>query len=120
MPRYFLHDYHISRPMTHVLANFEYVSLFDAWAQQFDKLKWALTYTALLLWMYYFSFQLSGFYCINFTQSYACLFDKLLCALLGFDLSSNFQLNMEWLMLHEPLPELILEGYSLHVLLHHI
>ena len=24
MPRYFAHDYHISRPMTNVLANFEY------------------------------------------------------------------------------------------------
>jgi len=118
MPRYFVHDYHISRPMTHVQANFEYVSLFDGWIRQFDKLKRALTCTALLLWMYYFSFQLSGFYCINFTKSYACLFDKPLRALLGFDLSSNFQLNMQWLMHHGPLPELILERYSLDVLLH--
>jgi len=37
---------------------------------------------------------------------------------LGFDLSSNFQLDMEWPMLHEPIPELILKGYSLDVLLH--
>ena len=32
VPRYCVHDNHIFRPMTHVLANFEYVSLFDAWA----------------------------------------------------------------------------------------
>uniref|UniRef100_A0A7C8YVI2 Uncharacterized protein n=1 Tax=Opuntia streptacantha TaxID=393608 RepID=A0A7C8YVI2_OPUST len=68
--------------------------------------------------MYYFCFQLSDFYCINFTESCTCLFDKLLHALLGFDLSSNFQLDMEWPMLHEPIPELILEGYSLDVLLY--
>jgi len=118
VPRYFVHDYHSSRPMTHVLANFEYISLSDAWAQQFDKLKRALTCATLLLWMYYLCFQLSHFYCINFTASCACLFDKLLRALLGFDLNSNFQLDMEWLMLHQPLLELIIDGYSLDALLH--
>ena len=51
----------------------------------------------------HFYLQLSNFYCIYFTESCSCLFDKLLCALIGFDLSSNFQLDMEWLMLHEPL-----------------
>jgi len=30
------------------------------------------------------------------------LFDKLLRALMSFDLSSTFQLNVEWLMLYKP------------------
>ena len=116
--RYLVHDDQISRSMTHLLASFKYISLFDVWAQQFDKLKGALTCAALMIWMYYFCLQPSNLYCINFIESCSCLFDKLLCALIGFDLSSNFQLDMEWLMLHEPLLELILEGYSLDVLLH--
>jgi len=38
-PRQLVHEDKISRPMTHWLANFEYVYLFSNWAQQFDKLK---------------------------------------------------------------------------------
>ena len=88
--RQFIYDDHISRPMTHLLAKFECISLFDIWVQQFDKLKWVLTHAALTLWMYSFSFQLSYFYCVNFAESYSYLFDKLLCALIGYDLSSTF------------------------------
>ena len=43
---------HISRPMTHLLANFEHVYLFSNWAEQFGKLKRALICVALMLWMY--------------------------------------------------------------------
>jgi len=52
LPRPFIHDDILSRPMTHLLATFEYVYPFFDWAQQFDKLKRALTYAALLCWMY--------------------------------------------------------------------
>jgi len=41
-PRQFVHDHKISRPVTHLLAKFEYVYLFPDWAQQFDKLKQTL------------------------------------------------------------------------------
>jgi len=46
------------------------------------------------------------------------VFDKLLRALMGFELSSTFQLDMEWLMLHRPLSKHISRGYSLGILLH--
>ena len=36
LPRQFVHDDPISRLMTHMLANFEYVCLFSYWAHQFD------------------------------------------------------------------------------------
>jgi len=41
-------DDHIYRLMIHLLATFKYVYLFSDWTQQFDKLKSALTCTALL------------------------------------------------------------------------
>jgi len=49
LPRLLIHDDKISRPMTTVLVNTEYVCLFDMWAQLFDKWKRALT-CALLPW----------------------------------------------------------------------
>jgi len=52
LPRPFIQDDHISRPMTSSLATFAYVCLFGIWAHQFDKLKRALTCAALLWWMY--------------------------------------------------------------------
>ena len=39
VPRYLIYDDQISRSMTHLVAILEYVSLFDVWASQFDKLK---------------------------------------------------------------------------------
>jgi len=42
VPRFLIHDDRISRSMTHFLLNFEYISLFDVWVRQFDKLKQAL------------------------------------------------------------------------------
>jgi len=49
LPRLLIHNEKISRLMTHLLANFQYACLFDVWAQQFDKLKQALT-CAVLTW----------------------------------------------------------------------
>jgi len=46
------------------------------------------------------------------------MFDKLLCALTSFDLSSNVAFDMEWLMLHGPLFAQISGGFSLGVLQH--
>jgi len=40
------------------------------------------------------------------------VFDKLLRALLGFDLSSDVPFDMEWLMLHRPLFEQISGGIA--------
>jgi len=72
------------------------------WAQLFDKLKRALTYALLAMWMYLIWFQLTAFHCCYVIESWASVFDKLLHALMSFDLNSTFQLNMEWLMLHNP------------------
>jgi len=46
LPRPVIHDDYICRPMSHFLASFEYVYLFSNWAQQFDKLKRALSCVA--------------------------------------------------------------------------
>ena len=40
------------------------------------------------------------------------MFDKMLRALISFDLRSAVSFDMEWLMLHMPLFEHISEGYS--------
>jgi len=82
------HD-HISRPLTSTLAIFMYVCLVDVWAHQFDKLKRALTYAALHWWMYFCWFQLFASYCLHVIESCSCLYDKLLHALMGFDLHNN-------------------------------
>ena len=115
VPRHLTHDYHICRSMTYLLANFEYIYLFDVWVRKFNKLKWALTYTVLLLRMYYFCLELSYVYHVYFIESCSCLFYKLLRTLISFDLSSNFQLDIEWLMLYEPLSKPILEDYNFGV-----
>jgi len=49
-------------------------------------------------------------------ESWSCLFDKLLYALMGFDLSGNVKFDMEWLMLHEPMSKHISRGYNLGVI----
>ena len=49
LPKQFIHDDQISRPMTHLLARFEYFSSFDIWVEQFDKLKAAFNCAALML-----------------------------------------------------------------------
>jgi len=54
LPGLLIHDDILSRPMTHLLANFKYVCLFDVWAQKFDNLRWTLTYALLAWWMYSF------------------------------------------------------------------
>ena len=87
--------------MTHQLASLNYMCLFDVWAQQFDKLKRALTCALLLWWMCSFCLQLSNLYCVAFVESWASVFDKLLRALTSFDLSSNVSFDMEWLLLHK-------------------
>ena len=118
LPRPFIHDDILSRPMTHLLATFEYVYPFFDWAQQFDKLKRALTCVAFLWWMYSIWCQLPHVHCLNFIESWASVFDKLLRALTSFDLSSDVSFDMEWLMLHRPLFVQISRGYSLSVIQH--
>ena len=75
--------------MTYMLAHYGYAYLFSDWAQQFDKLKRAFTYAALTWLMSAFWLQLFNFHYHNFTESCSCLFDKLLSALMGFNLSSS-------------------------------
>ena len=99
LPRLLVHDDIVSRPMTSILARFEYVHFHSDWAQLFDKLKRALTCALLARWMYSFWLQLTAFHCLYVIESLASLFDKLLRALMSFDLSSIFQLNVDWLML---------------------
>ena len=99
LPILFIHDNIVSRPMTSKLTHFEYVHFLFDWAQLFDKLNRALT-CALL--MYSFWFQLTAFYCCYIIGSWASVCDKLLGALMSFGLSCSFQVNMEWLMLHNP------------------
>ena len=48
LPRPFIHDDLISRPMTNWLASLNYICLFDVWDHTFDKLKWALICAALI------------------------------------------------------------------------
>jgi len=103
LPRLILHDNPISRPMTHLLADFKYVYLFPDWAQLFDKLKRTLTYAALIRWMYFTWHQLFYFFCIDLIESWSSVFDKLLRTLTSFDLGSDVPFDMEWLMLHRPL-----------------
>jgi len=102
LPRLLVHDDTVSRPMTSILAHFEYVHFLSDLAQLFDKLKWALTCALLAMCMYSCWVQLTAFYCFYVIVSWASLFDKLLRTLMSSDLSSSFQLNMEWLMLHKP------------------
>jgi len=102
LPKLFIHDDIVSRPMTSILACSEYVHFLFDWAQLFDKLKRALTCALLARWMYSFWLQLTALQCFYVIESWAFLFDKLLRALTSFDLSCTFQLNMEWLMLHKP------------------
>jgi len=102
LPKLLIHDDHIFRPMTSTLATFTYVCLFPIWAQQFDKLKRALTCTALLWWMYSIWYQLLHLRCLNFIESWSFVFDKLLRALTSFDFGRNVAFDMEWLMLHGP------------------
>jgi len=61
LPRQFIRDDQLSMPVTHLVAKFEYISLFDIWVLQFDKLKWALNCAALMLWIYSIWHQLSYF-----------------------------------------------------------
>ena len=100
-PKLLVHANIFSRPMTSPLVLFEYVHFLPDWAPLFDKLKRALTCALFIMWMYSIWFQLTTFHCCYTIESWASLFDKLLRALTSFDLSSTFQLNMEWLMLHK-------------------
>ena len=54
LPRLFAHDDLVSRPMTSILAHFEYVYFLSDWAQLFDMLKRALNCGLLARWMYVF------------------------------------------------------------------
>ena len=81
LPRLFVHDDIVSRPMTSILAHSEFVYFFSDWVQLFDKLKWAFTCALLTMWMYSVWFQLTTFYCFYAIDSWASLFDMLLCAL---------------------------------------
>jgi len=58
LPRLLIHENHIFRPMTKLLAHYEYVCLFSNWAHTFENLKWTLTCALLLWWMYSFWLQL--------------------------------------------------------------
>ena len=89
LPRPFIQDDHISRPMTYMLATIRYVCLFSDWAQQFDKLKRALTCAELTWWMYSLWFQLFAFFYFHLLESWSSLYDKLLRALMGFDLNNS-------------------------------
>jgi len=62
--------------------------------------------------MYFTRHQLSYFFCVDLIESWSSVFDKLLRALLGFDLSSDVPFDMEWLMLHRPLFEQISGGIA--------
>ena len=104
--------------MIHLLAKIEYISLFDIWAQQFDKLKSAPTCVALMFQMHSVWDQVFNFHFRTFIESCSCQFDKLLNALMSFDLNSNFQLEMESLVPLEPLSKQILGGSSLGVIQH--
>jgi len=92
LPRPVIHDDYISRLMTHFLATFECVYLFPDWAQQFGILKRVLTCAALLWWIYSIWYQLSYVHCLNFIESWSSVLDKLLHALMGFELSALFSL----------------------------
>ena len=116
LPRSILHDSPLSRPKTHQLASLNYVCLFDVWDHTFNKLEQALTYASLPWWMHSFWLQLYAFHCFYVIKSWSSVFDKLIRAPTSFDLSSTFQLNMEWLLLHKFLD--CQEGYSLGALLH--
>ena len=104
--------------MPTLLAHTEYTCLISNWAQLLNKLKRTLTCASLAWWMYSFWFQLYTFYCFYVVESRSSVFDKLLRALMGFDLSRNFKCDMEWMMLHDPLFQHISRGYSLGDLLH--
>ena len=88
-PRPFIQDNHISKPMTYMLATIRYVCLFSDWAQQFDKLKRALTCAELTWWMYSLWFQLFASFCFHLLERLSLLYDKQLRALMGFDLNNN-------------------------------
>ena len=89
-PKLLVHANIVSRPMTLPLAPIRCVCLFSDWAQQFDKLKRALTYALFTMWMYSIWFQLTAFHCCYTIKSWASLFDKLLRALTSFDFNSTF------------------------------
>ena len=84
--------------------------------KKFDKLKWTFNCVALMIYMYSFWLQLFDFYCFYVIESCSSIFDKLLCSLMGFNLSSSVPLK--WLMHHEPILQQILEGYSSGIILH--
>jgi len=111
-PRLLIHVDRIPRPMTSILARAEYIHLFSDWAQLFDKLKRALACALLPWWMYSFWIELCTFHCFYIIESWASLFDKLLCASMSFDLSSTFQLNLEWMKLQRPLAMWISKGVA--------
>jgi len=102
-PRLFVRNDIVSKPITSILARFEYAHFLSNWAKLFDKLQRALTRTLLARWMYSFWLRLTTFHCFYVIESWASSFDKLLRPLTSFDLSSTFQVNMEWLMLQGPL-----------------
>ena len=54
LPRLFVHDDIVSRPMNPILARSEYVHFLSDWAQLFDKLMRGLTCALLGRWMYSF------------------------------------------------------------------
>ena len=54
VPKPFAHDDQLAMPMTNLLAYCEHVYLFHDWAQQFDKLKYALNCATLIIWMHSF------------------------------------------------------------------
>ena len=95
LPSDLVYQDHISRPMTFLLATFKYDCLFPDRAQLFDQLKRTLTCAALSWWMYSLWHELFYFYCRLLTESWSCLYDKLLHALMGCDLNSSLSFDME-------------------------
>jgi len=66
--------------------------------------------------MYSFLFQLAVVSCFHLLESWSCLYDKLLSALMGFDFNNGLCIMMEWLTPHESL--VLSGGFSLGVLQH--
>ena len=90
--RWPLHSYsHIIRTLT-CASDFTYAYLSFDWAESFDKLKRALTCIAFMQFIWVVPY-VSDY--VHFCEECARSFDKLIRVLVGFDLSSTFQLNME-------------------------
>ena len=91
---------HVQADISFEYCKFEIVESENIVIKNFD-LDQTLTCASFARWMYSFWVQLTAFYCFYFMESWLYVFDKLLRVLMGFELSSTFQLDMAWPMLHK-------------------